>query len=177
MAQPKTQPEADVTSTTTGLATVDEKSLYLDGMGASDADADAKAIVARIMQADNAEDVFGGPGQLLASEDLVGVPFTLVDIVYRESDLEDGPGVYSLLHIARWGTSQVEMATCGARNVMAAGFRGKQLGLLPRGPVTLVEGKRTRKGYIPLWLQDMDKALADKQASVVEASEATGDKF
>lgn len=175
----KTDTAPDVTpGQTTALDrnTVDERALYLaNDVGPSDADSDAKAIVARIMNATDVADVFGGPGSLLASEDLVGVPFTLVDVEYRESELGDGPGVYALLHIQRWGSQNVELATCGARNVMAAAFRGKQLGALPRGPVTLVEGKVTRKGYTPLWLQDMPKEDADKATGIVTVNDGNGD--
>ncbi len=151
---------------------------YADGigMGTSDADSDAKAIVARIMNASAAEDIFGGPGQLLSSEDMIGKPFTLDDVEYRESDIEGaGPGVYALLHVTPWGQANGTLITCGARNVMAAAFRAKQLGLLPRGPVTLVEGKQTRKGFTPLWLQDMDRTIADDTQSVIDTGAKEAD--
>ncbi len=165
----KTDEVAPVKTTELTPSNVDEKALYMgDAANGSDANSDAKAIVARIMNAETPEDIFGGPGNLLASADLVGKPFTLQDVEYRESDMGDGPGVYSLLHVIPWGTSNVVLATCGARNVMAAAFRGKQLGYLPRGPMTLVEGKQTKQGYTPLWLQDMDRATADTTAGVQE---------
>lgn len=157
---------------------LDEKALYLgDNATANDADAQAKAIVARILSADTAEDIFGGPSELLSAEDMVGQPFTLIDVEARESDIEGGTGVYALLHIARWGTTDTELMTCGARNVMAAAFRGKSLHLLPRGPLTIVEGNKTRAGYTPLWLQDMDEDQADAKAGLVKAKSArTGDE-
>lgn len=160
---------ADITPAT---SVVDEKGLYLSDVNVADPEADAKAIVGRILAADTPEDIFGGPGQLLSSDDVIGKPFTLNDVEYRESDMEGGAGAYSLLHVTLWGQTSETLVTCGARNVMAAAFRAKQLGLLPRGPVTLVEGKVTRKGYTPLWLQDMDKAAADAKAAIIDAEDA-----
>ncbi len=154
----------------TAVAPVDEASLYLDGITESDSEADAKAIAARILKGTTDEEIFGGPGQLLSAEDLIGKAFTLLDVEYRKSDFTEGAGAYAILTLSMWGTTAPIMATCGARNVLAAAFRGKQLGRLPRGPLTIVEGKMTRKGFVPLWLQDMDRDTADQQANVKEAS-------
>lgn len=149
--------------------TVDESALYLgDAIGTSDAESDAKAIVARILNATDAADIFGGPGTLLSAQDMIGHPFTLHDVEYRDSDMEGGAGAYALLTVIEWGQANSVLVTCGARNVMAAAFRGKQLNLLPRGPMTLVEGKQTRRGYTPLWLQDVDAVTADAQRAVIE---------
>src|SRR5206468_4335036 len=90
---------------------------------------------------------------------------------YRESDIEGaGPGVYALLTVTPWGEVANTLVTCGARNVMAAAFRGKQLSLLPRGPMTLVEGKQTRKGFTPLWLQDIQPNEADNLRTILNTS-------
>lgn len=165
------KPATDVAPTkTTAISAdnVDEKALYLNGEGTSDSEADAKAIVARILSATSEEDIFGGPGTIPSAEDMIGKPFTLHDVSYRESDIEGSVGTYALLTISPWGSTEQTLMTCGARNVMASAFRGKQRGLLPRGPLTIVEGKLTRKGFTPLWLQDMDKATADTMAGVQE---------
>ncbi len=160
---------------------LNEKVLYLDGSGApSDPEGAAVAIVQRIMGMESADEAFGGPSNLLSAEDMIGRPFTLIDVEYRESDIEGtGPGVYALLAITEWGTTEPKLMTCGARNVMAVAFRAKEKGWLPRGPVTLTEGKKTRQGYTPLWLQDMPKASADSLAGVTEVpnrGNRTGDE-
>jgi hypothetical protein len=153
--------------------TLDESKLYLgETDGVSDPDSDAKSIVARIMNAETEAEIFGGPGNLMSSEDMIGKPFTLHDVEFRRSDIEGaGPGVYSLLHVTLPGTTSTVLVTCGARNVMAAAFRAKQLSMLPRGPVTLVEGKKTRQGFTPLWLQDVSgpvQGVLDSTARAVD---------
>ena len=157
----------------TAVATPDpeqpsERALYLGDDVVSDPEADARAIAARILNATTAEEIFGGPGTLLSAEDIIGKPFTLNGADYRDSDFEGGAGAYAILHVVPWGETSEVMVTCGARNVMAAAFRANQLGLLPRGPVQIVQGKQTRKGFTPLWLQDMTKKDADNSTDVID---------
>lgn len=110
-------------------------------------------VAARILQAETVDDILGET-ELLKARDILRKPFWLDGFDVRNSDFQDGSGVYMLMSIRLFDDTENRVqVTCGSTNVIAQCVRLQQLDALP-APVCFVEAsKPTKSGYYPLWLR------------------------
>ena len=113
-------------------------------------------IDAEIVNAGSAAELFGSK-VVLHAQDYVGVPFQLLNVEWRASDMGDGLPVYAVLSICDT-QGEIHTMTTGARSIVLKCAKAASEGWLPVW-VKVVEGKATEKGNIPL-----DLAAADPSA-------------
>lgn len=121
-----------------------------------DPEAMVAQMVERIFAAESPEDILNVQGTgAVHARDVLGVPFRVTDVEFRESDegyMDGGVGVYAVMHATdlRDGTNTV--VTCGSVNVCSALLALREREWLPQ-QVKLIQAKEpTARGYYPLWL-------------------------
>lgn len=127
----------------------------------------ANAIVQRILAAETLEDVFRLQGTLSA-DDIQDRVFDLIGVQFRDSDYEDGVGVYAFISALFHDTGEVAPITCGGSNVCAQLLKASQIIGFQEDGETLTQpypglklvkaDKPTKRGYYPLWLTLADAA-------------------
>lgn len=109
------------------------------------------AIGRRILTAPDAESVLT-PASTISTDELVGEAVELRDYRVMRSDIEGGIPYYMLLEAVRLDTGELIMIDTSSLNIMAQVWKLKRLEALPRRVRIIAAGRRTRQGYVPLWL-------------------------
>lgn len=118
----------------------------------------SKAIVARILSAEDEDAVFGMGEKATSADEVIGTPLFLRSVRFALSSYEVGPPVYALLDVADDAGEKLTVS-CGSRNVMAQVHQLDKLGKLPLAyPVQIVRADRpTSAGFYPMWLRRWDE--------------------
>jgi hypothetical protein len=106
------------------------------------------AIVANILQARTAEDVFG-TNDVTPAEDVLGQRLTIRGVRWNRSRYDDGPTVYAMIDAVD-DDGEVLTISCSGRNVMAQLFRLNELGAFPAVCAIVQADRPTAAGYFVL---------------------------
>jgi hypothetical protein len=117
-----------------------------------DSEGAQRAIVERILHAENPEDVFQ-ESTSIATRDLIGVPIRVNDVKLMASQLEGSAGTYALLDVVRLDTGEIILVNTGSPTIMATVVRRKQLGSLPMECVVTEVGAARPGQSAPLGLK------------------------
>lgn len=112
-----------------------------------DPDEVARKMLGRIAEAATEDDVFADTTTPI--EDILGADVQLLEVDWRDSDYDEGPGVYAVLRIARLSGELVTVTT-GAADVMAKCRKLQLLGSLPVWVKFAQSRKQTAAGYYPV---------------------------
>ena len=112
-----------------------------------DPDEVARKMLGRIAEAATEDDVFADTTTPI--EDILGADVQLLEVDWRDSDYDEGPGVYAVLRIARLSGELVTVTT-GAADVMAKCRKLQLLGSLPVWVKFTQSRKQTAAGYYPV---------------------------
>lgn len=104
----------------------------------------AMRIVEQVLTAETAEQIFDLGGSTSAQE-LVNVPFTIMDVQLRQSEVEGALPVYVLIDAQLSDSGERVPINSGAPRLMAQAWRAKQLDLLPI-KVQVVEVAKAKPG-------------------------------
>src|ERR1700722_17811200 len=90
-------------------------------------------IAGRIMEAKSLEELLNPPQDTLNEDTLAGTPFMVYGIEWRRTTYTEAGGlpIYAMVTIVRPGSSDRELLTCGATNVVAALRTAEKNGWLP----------------------------------------------
>lgn len=105
----------------------------------------SSAIIANILQARSAEELFNRPETTDASS-LLGVRIVVSGVRWMRSDFVDGLGFYCLIDAANDDGEKLTIS-CGSRNVMAQLYRAIELHLLPCYCAIVESERTTAAGY------------------------------
>ena len=118
----------------------------------------ARAIVARLLSAENEDELFGSRGAVHA-EDVLNVPLTIRTVKWQRSSFENGASIYAVLEVVD-DNGEAFVVTCGSRNVMAVVLWLDTHGKLPTAyQVEIVRADRASAGgFYPMWLERVSTA-------------------
>jgi hypothetical protein len=103
---------------------------------------------AQVLNAESAEELFGG-SEVIAAKQFLNKPFGLLSVDFLPSDIEgEGLPFYAILQIVD-GNGERHTLSCGARSVVQKAAVAQANGWLPRW-LKITEGKQTAAGYKPL---------------------------
>jgi hypothetical protein len=129
----------------------------------SDDEAIAIDIVERVMGATTADELFS-EGGVSKVADYVGIPFLLNTVHFRNSDFDEGCGIYAILSGVT-GAGEMITVAAGSTNVVVKCIKGLELGAFPRW-VKLTED-RTKAGFT---VYDLSPAAAPKTHTADDGS-------
>ena len=115
-----------------------------------DSDAIQRRILARKLAAMSLDELLDD-GEVTGVRDILGQPFTAINVSLNNSDFEEGPGVYMLIEATLDG-KPVTLST-GAQNVMRDLCIMMHRGWLPAKVMVTEAKERTAAGYKPLHLR------------------------
>lgn len=122
----------------------------------------ANEIVAQILAAEDDRMLDLMQGGAIGWRELQDVPIELVGFRWRPSTFEDGASLFFVVLGTRLDTGDPVILTTGGRNVLAQLVNKAKRGTLTGSIVKLVEGKPTRAGFKPLWLQSVNPGQLNK---------------
>lgn len=130
-----------------------------------DPQAISRSIIARILDSDSAEAVFGGQ-EAVGGKEILGRPFTIHDVRWHRSAYteEGGLPVFAVLDVTMLDDGERKAVTTGSANVMAQVFKLKQLGALPCDCKFEESAAPTSSGYRPQWLVQVGVAAPEAEA-------------
>ena len=112
----------------------------------------ATAIIERILDSEDADEVFQGQ-QAIGGRDALGRPFTLNGVRWHRSRYEEGQvPVFAVLDASFLDDGTRVALTTGALNVMAQAYQLKRLGALPCDVKIEEAANETAAGFRPQWL-------------------------
>lgn len=169
MASSKVQPV--VTDDDTPVVRTTAHQTVLDSIASMRRDTSdvSEKIMAGILTADTADDVFaqtdGGAATLEHAEDWFGVPLRVTAVSLNESRYTEGSPAYAVLDVTNLRDGKSFTMGCGAGNVVAGLIRLHSLGALPVDIVIFESVKQTANGYNVIQMRratDADKDTSGK---------------
>lgn len=113
----------------------------------ADTDVDGEAMAVEILErklnAQSADELFSDPG-LSKAEEFIGTPFRLDTVHFRNSDFDEGCGIYAIIGGVTEHGEGVTIG-CGATNVVVMCLKGLELGAFPRW--VKISEDRTKGGF------------------------------
>lgn len=123
-----------------------------DQMQESDPEEATRAILARILTSETAEDVLA-TSTAVHAQDLLGVPLEVQGIKWQRSDFQEGTSCYVVMQVTDLNDQTRKVVTCGGKNVMTQLLKLQMLGAFPARARIAKALKPTRNNYYPLWLE------------------------
>jgi hypothetical protein len=123
-----------------------------DQMDVRDPEESTRAILARILAADTAEQVLA-TRDVVHAKDILGEPLLIDTIKWQRSDYQQGSSCYVVMSGKRLQDESPVTVTCGGRNVMMQLLKLQHIGALPARMRITQAAKQTANGYLPLWLE------------------------
>lgn len=122
-----------------------------EGFGAADdAGAMARAIVERIIAAEDFDSVFTQQDLPAWRDTLLDQPVKVIDFHLNKSTVEGGGAIYAVVDVERLADGERLTVSCGGRNVLAQLVKMLEKSWFDN-PIKMIE-KRTAEGYGALWL-------------------------
>lgn len=145
-----------------------------------DAEAVQRAIIERILSAEDTESILGTQ-ELTSSDEMIDVPFQLTDVRWNQSGLKGGLGFYAIMEGKSLASGDTVAISCSGQSLMAQVYALKQRGKLPLDVAIRRVKKPTARGFYPLYLDRADAIEAEATPAEVttgqEAAEGEIDPF
>lgn len=123
-----------------------------------DSEAIQRLIVARILGAKSAADIFTDDSTT-ATKEIVDVPLVINEVRLARSEIEDARPVYMLIEAVRKDTGEMIVLNSGSAKIMATLYQCKRLGLLPVEASVYEIGAKRPGRSAPLGLRPEGKTL------------------
>jgi hypothetical protein len=123
-----------------------------------DADEVQRKMITRTLNAQKLEDIWDTG--VTHAKDCVGRAFVLVEVEFRNSEIEASEGglpVFAVMHVGFEDTGEVGIVTCGAAGVVTRLVKLIEFGALP---ITLkIRATKTKGGYTALDLEPVKEGF------------------
>lgn len=121
-------------------------------MPETDPEEGARAIVARILSAESADDVLS-ISSVTHAQEILQVPLEIFRVKWQRGTFEEGTTCYVVLSAVVIETGERVTITCGGTNVMVQLVKMGIIGAFPFKARITKSIKATARGFYPLWLE------------------------
>lgn len=123
-----------------------------DGMEQGDPEESSRAILARILMSETADEVIASR-EVTHAGDILGEGISIEGVKWQRSDHQQASSCYAVLTATSLNDARPMTITCGGRNVMMQLLKLRMLGAFPQRAMIQKSRKPTSNGYYPLWLE------------------------
>lgn len=123
-----------------------------DMMEQNDPEESARAILARILMSETADDVLKSR-DVTHAQDILGEAIQVDSVTWQRSDHQQASSCYVVMHGKSLNDDRSMVITCGGRNVMMQLLKLDMIGAFPVKVRIEKSRKATANGYWPLWME------------------------
>lgn len=123
-----------------------------DQMAETDPEESTRAILARILSAQTAEEVLATQ-DVIHAQDIIGEGINATGVKWQRSEHQQSSSCYAVITGQRIADQSNVVVTCGARQVMMMLLKLRMLDAFPQRIRIAKKSKPTAAGYYPLFLE------------------------